>query len=128
MKEPNPQNNSKIPDKNKILSPNEKLKEMQAFINSLQSKKRSTNTNKREIKETMKKIINIVDFMNKKEFNELINILPILENHFEKIDPENYEYEDNHLAIKFRLEDIAQLSLHFNLTIDSKYLTISTQD
>ena len=33
------QNNSKIPDKNKILSPNEKLKEMQAFINSLQSKK-----------------------------------------------------------------------------------------
>ena len=34
-----PQNNSKIPDKNKILSPNEKLKEMQAFINSLQSKK-----------------------------------------------------------------------------------------
>ncbi len=46
----------------------------------------------------MKKIINIVDFMNKKEFNELINILPILENHFEKIDPENYEYEDNHLC------------------------------
>ena len=39
MKEPNSQNNSKIPDKNKILSPNEKLKEMQAFINSLQSKK-----------------------------------------------------------------------------------------
>ncbi len=76
----------------------------------------------------MKKIINIFDFMNKKEFNELINILPILENHFEKIDSENYEYEDNHLAIKFRLEDIAQLSLHFNLTIDSKYLTISTQD
>ena len=35
----NSQNNSKIPDKNKILSPNEKLKEMQAFINSLQSKK-----------------------------------------------------------------------------------------
>ena len=34
-----PQNNSKAPDKNKILSPNEKLKEMQAFINSLQSKK-----------------------------------------------------------------------------------------
>ena len=34
-----PQNNSKIPDKNTILSPNEKLKEMQAFINSLQSKK-----------------------------------------------------------------------------------------
>ena len=34
-----PQNNSNIPDKNKILSPNEKLKEMQAFINSLQSKK-----------------------------------------------------------------------------------------
>ena len=33
------QNNSKTPDKNKILSPNEKLKEMQAFINSLQSKK-----------------------------------------------------------------------------------------
>ena len=33
------QNNSKVPDKNKILSPNEKLKEMQAFINSLQSKK-----------------------------------------------------------------------------------------
>ena len=26
-------------DKNKVLSPNEKLKEMQAFINSLQSKK-----------------------------------------------------------------------------------------
>ena len=76
----------------------------------------------------MKKIINIVDFMNKKEFNELINILPILENHFDKIDSENYEYEDNHLAIKFRLEDIAQLNLHFNLTIDSKYLTISTQD
>ena len=76
----------------------------------------------------MKKIINIVDFMNKKEFNELINILPILENHFDKIDSENYEYEDNHLAIKFRLEDIAQLSSHFNLTIDSKYLTISTQD
>ena len=39
MKEPNPQNNSNILDKNKILSPNEKLKEMQAFINSLQSKK-----------------------------------------------------------------------------------------
>ena len=39
MKEPNSQNNSKILDKNKILSPNEKLKEMQAFINSLQSKK-----------------------------------------------------------------------------------------
>ena len=39
MKEPNSQNNSKIPDKNKILSPNKKLKEMQAFINSLQSKK-----------------------------------------------------------------------------------------
>ena len=39
MKEQNPQNNSKVPDKNKILSPNEKLKEMQAFINSLQSKK-----------------------------------------------------------------------------------------
>ena len=39
MKEPNPQNNSKVPDKNKVLSPNEKLKEMQAFINSLQSKK-----------------------------------------------------------------------------------------
>ena len=39
MKEPNSQNNSKIPDKNKILSPNEKLKEIQAFINSLQSKK-----------------------------------------------------------------------------------------
>ena len=76
----------------------------------------------------MKKIINIVDFMNKKEFNELINILPILEYHFEKIDSENYEYEDNHLVIKFRLEDIAQLSLHFNLIIDSKYLTISTQD
>lgn len=36
------QNNSKIPDKNKILSPNEKLKEMQAFINSLQSKKAKT--------------------------------------------------------------------------------------
>ena len=36
----NPQNNSKVPDKNKILSPNEKLKEMQAFINSLQSKKK----------------------------------------------------------------------------------------
>ena len=33
------QNNSNILDKNKILSPNEKLKEMQAFINSLQSKK-----------------------------------------------------------------------------------------
>ena len=33
------QNNSNISDKNKILSPNEKLKEMQAFINSLQSKK-----------------------------------------------------------------------------------------
>ena len=40
MKEPNSQNNSKVPDKNKILSPNEKLKEMQAFINSLQSKKK----------------------------------------------------------------------------------------
>ena len=42
MKEPNqqtPQNNSMAPDKNKILSPNEKLKEIQAFINSLQSKK-----------------------------------------------------------------------------------------
>ena len=39
MKEQNSQNNSKISDKNKILSPNEKLKEMQAFINSLQSKK-----------------------------------------------------------------------------------------
>ena len=42
MKEQNPQNsqnNSKVPDKNKVLSPNEKLKEMQAFINSLQSKK-----------------------------------------------------------------------------------------
>ena len=42
MKEQNPQNsqnNSKVPDKNKILSPNEKLKEMQAFINFLQSKK-----------------------------------------------------------------------------------------
>ena len=42
MKEQNqqtPQNNSKTSDKNKILSPNEKLKEMQAFINSLQSKK-----------------------------------------------------------------------------------------
>ena len=64
----------------------------------------------------------------KKEFNELINILPILENHFDKMDPENYEYEDNHLVIKFRLEDIAQLSLHFNLTIDSKSLTISTQE
>lgn len=36
----------------------------------------------------MKKIINIVDFMNKKEFNGLINILPILEKHFEKIDSE----------------------------------------
>ena len=48
-----PQNYSKTLDKNKVLSPNEKLKEMQAFINSLQSKKRSTkrNTkNKREIK------------------------------------------------------------------------------
>lgn len=76
----------------------------------------------------MKKIIKIFDFMNKKEFNELINILPILENHFEKIDSENYEYEGNYLTIKFRLEDIAQLSLHFNLTIDSKHLTISTQD
>ena len=53
LNQQNPQNNSKVPDKNKILSPNEKLKEMQAFINSLQSKKRSTkrNTkNKREIK------------------------------------------------------------------------------
>ena len=39
MKEPNSQNHSNVPDKNKILSPNEKLKEMQAFINSLQSKK-----------------------------------------------------------------------------------------
>ena len=39
LKEQNPQNNSKVPDKNKVLSPNEKLKEMQAFINSLQSKK-----------------------------------------------------------------------------------------
>ena len=39
MKEPNSQNNSNILDKNKILSPNEKLKEMQSFINSLQSKK-----------------------------------------------------------------------------------------
>ena len=42
MKEQNPQNsqnNSKTSDKNKILSPNEKLKEMQTFINSLQSKK-----------------------------------------------------------------------------------------
>ena len=35
----NPQNNSKVPDKNKILSPNEKLKEMQAFINSKKKKK-----------------------------------------------------------------------------------------
>ena len=33
------QNYSKALDKNKVLSPNEKLKEMQAFINSLQSKK-----------------------------------------------------------------------------------------
>ena len=33
------QNYSKTLDKNKVLSPNEKLKEMQAFINSLQSKK-----------------------------------------------------------------------------------------
>ena len=39
LNQQNPQNNSKTPDKNKILSPNEKLKEMQAFINSLQSKK-----------------------------------------------------------------------------------------
>ena len=39
LNQQNPQNNSKVPDKNKILSPNEKLKEMQAFINSLQSKK-----------------------------------------------------------------------------------------
>ena len=39
MKELNPQNYSKALDKNKVLSPNEKLKEMQAFINSLQSKK-----------------------------------------------------------------------------------------
>ena len=50
------QNNSKVPDKNKILSPNEKLKEMQAFINSLQSKKEvpketpKTKGKKREIK------------------------------------------------------------------------------
>ena len=35
-----PQNYSKTLDKNKILSPNEKLKEIQAFINSLQSKKK----------------------------------------------------------------------------------------
>ena len=34
-----PQNYSKTLDKNKVLSPNEKLKEMQAFINSLQTKK-----------------------------------------------------------------------------------------
>ena len=42
MKEQNQQtsqNYSKTLDKNKILSPNEKLKEMQAFINSSQSKK-----------------------------------------------------------------------------------------
>ena len=39
MKEQNSQNYSKALDKNKVLSPNEKLKEMQAFINSLQSKK-----------------------------------------------------------------------------------------
>ena len=39
LNQQNPQNNSKTPDKNKILSPNENLKEMQAFINSLQSKK-----------------------------------------------------------------------------------------
>ena len=39
LNQQNPQNNSKTLDKNKILSPNEKLKEMQAFINSLQSKK-----------------------------------------------------------------------------------------
>ena len=64
----------------------------------------------------MKKIINIVDFINKKEFNELINILPILENHFDKMDPENYEYEDNHLAIKFRLEVIFSL-LYLNILI-----------
>ena len=52
MKEPNSQNNSKIPDKNKILSPNEKLKEMQAFINSLQSKKEApTQTTKTKQKQ-----------------------------------------------------------------------------
>ena len=39
LNQQNSQNNSKTSDKNKILSPNEKLKEMQAFINSLQSKK-----------------------------------------------------------------------------------------
>ena len=40
----NPQNYSKTLDKNKVLSPNEKLKEMQAFINSLQSKKETPKT------------------------------------------------------------------------------------
>ena len=38
------QNYSKTLDKNKVLSPNEKLKEMQAFINSLQSKKETPKT------------------------------------------------------------------------------------
>ena len=42
LNQQNPQNNSKVPDKNKILSPNEKNKEMQTFINSLQSKKKVT--------------------------------------------------------------------------------------
>jgi hypothetical protein len=44
LKEQNPQNYSKTLDKNKVLSPNEKLKEMQAFINSLQSKKETPKT------------------------------------------------------------------------------------
>ena len=39
MKEPTHRIIQRFRDKNKILSPNEKLKEMQAFINSLQSKK-----------------------------------------------------------------------------------------
>lgn len=39
MKEPTHKTIQRFQIKNKILSPNEKLKEMQAFINSLQSKK-----------------------------------------------------------------------------------------
>lgn len=76
----------------------------------------------------MKKFINIYDFLSKKEYEILIKILPALEGCFEKFDSDTFEYEDNNLSIKFRLEDIAQLSLHFNLIIDSKSITISTQD
>lgn len=76
----------------------------------------------------MKKIINIFDLLNKKEFDELVKILPVLKGCFEKIDSDTFEYEDNDLAIKFRLEDIAQLSLHFDLNINSNNLTISTQE